>query len=172
MQCTENSKIWLSKSYFCHSETNIYLRSWRFLKVSCRSCDYRVILRSRSTFQNLESTMWLAKCGKGMLSSVEQAFVGREEIRAPLKTPAWEATGELEMEFKYCQRRCCKLSFLFPPCYQSAPELACRLIVLNREHIWSFCCQFQFYVNSCLWGFNFWWASFYSLNHKFLIIFC
>ena len=27
------------------------------------------------------------------LSSVEQAFVGREEIRAPLKTPAWEATG-------------------------------------------------------------------------------
>ena len=27
-----------------------------------------------------------------MLSSVEQAFVGREEIRAPLKTPAWEAS--------------------------------------------------------------------------------
>ena len=26
-----------------------------------------------------------------MLSSVEQAFVGREEIRAPLKTPVWEA---------------------------------------------------------------------------------
>ena len=26
-----------------------------------------------------------------MLSSVEQACVGREEIRAPLKTPAWEA---------------------------------------------------------------------------------
>ena len=26
-----------------------------------------------------------------MLSSVEQAFVGREEIRAPLKMPAWEA---------------------------------------------------------------------------------
>ena len=25
-----------------------------------------------------------------MLSSVEQAFVGREEIRAPLKTPVWE----------------------------------------------------------------------------------
>ena len=29
-----------------------------------------------------------------MLSSVEQAFVGREEIRAPLKTPAWEAKSE------------------------------------------------------------------------------
>ena len=28
-----------------------------------------------------------------MLFSVEQAFVGREEIRAPLKTPAWEATS-------------------------------------------------------------------------------
>ena len=27
-----------------------------------------------------------------MLFSVEQAFEGREEIRAPLKTPAWEAT--------------------------------------------------------------------------------
>ena len=26
-----------------------------------------------------------------MLSLVEQAFVGRAEIRAPLKTPAWEA---------------------------------------------------------------------------------
>ena len=26
-----------------------------------------------------------------MLFSVEQAFVGREEIRAPLKSPAWEA---------------------------------------------------------------------------------
>ena len=26
-----------------------------------------------------------------MLFSVEQAFVGREEIRVPLKTPAWEA---------------------------------------------------------------------------------
>ena len=26
-----------------------------------------------------------------MLSSVEQAFVGRDENRAPLKTPAWEA---------------------------------------------------------------------------------
>ena len=26
-----------------------------------------------------------------MLFSVEQAFVGRDETRAPLKTPAWEA---------------------------------------------------------------------------------
>ena len=26
-----------------------------------------------------------------MLSSVEQAFVRRDEKRAPLKTPAWEA---------------------------------------------------------------------------------
>ena len=31
-----------------------------------------------------------------MLFSVEQAFVGREEIRAPLKTPAWEATKRSE----------------------------------------------------------------------------
>ena len=47
-------------------------------------------LRSRSTFQNLESTMWLAKHGKGMLSSVQQTFVGRDEKRAPLKTAARE----------------------------------------------------------------------------------
>ena len=28
-----------------------------------------------------------------MLLSVEQAFVGRDEIRAPLKTPAWEGAS-------------------------------------------------------------------------------
>ena len=32
-----------------------------------------------------------------MLSSVEQAFVGREEIRAPLKTPAWEAKASRDI---------------------------------------------------------------------------
>ena len=36
--------------------------------------------------------MWLAKLGKGMLFTVEQAFVGTDERQAPLKTPAWEAT--------------------------------------------------------------------------------
>ena len=40
----------------------------------------------------------MAKLGKGTLFSVEQAFVGREEIRAPLKTPAWEATHDEEYE--------------------------------------------------------------------------
>ena len=29
-----------------------------------------------------------------MLFSVEQAFVGRDERRAPLKTPVWEARTE------------------------------------------------------------------------------
>ena len=29
-----------------------------------------------------------------MLFSVEQVFVGRDEKRAPLKTPAWETTKE------------------------------------------------------------------------------
>ena len=33
----------------------------------------------------------------------------------------WGATGELEGEFKF-QRQSCKLSFLFPPCRQSASE--------------------------------------------------
>ena len=31
-----------------------------------------------------------------MLLSVEQAFVGRDEIRAPLKAPAWEATTQCD----------------------------------------------------------------------------
>ena len=34
---------------------------------------------------------WTIVDGTGMLFSVEQAFVGRDEIRAPLKRPAWEA---------------------------------------------------------------------------------
>ena len=29
----------------------------------------------------------MAKLGKGMLFSVEQAFLGRDEVRAPLKMP-------------------------------------------------------------------------------------
>ena len=45
--------------------------------------DVQVTPQSRSTFQNLESTMSLAELGKGMLFSVEQVFVGREEIQAP-----------------------------------------------------------------------------------------
>ena len=36
-----------------------------------------------------------------MLSSVEQAFVGRGEIRAPLKTPAWEARFSLARKHKH-----------------------------------------------------------------------
>ena len=84
MQCTEYSKIWLDLTFAA-------LRSYSFPSVSRRSSNYRITLRSRSTFQNLEGTMWLAKLGKRMLSSVELAFVERDEIRAPLKTPAWEA---------------------------------------------------------------------------------
>ena len=52
------------------------------------------------------------------------------------------ATGELEVEFKF-QRRSCKLSFLFPPCHQSALETLltgyflqgltlCLLLLQNR----------------------------------------
>ena len=60
-----------------------------------------------------------------MLFSVEQAFVGREEIRAPLKTPAWEAKlflanlSLLVLLFRrsrcryYRRRRCCFTSLLF-----------------------------------------------------------
>ena len=68
-------------------------RAYSTLKhsLSTMKINYQITLRSRSTFQNLESTMWLAKLGKGMLFSVEQAFVGRDERRARLKMLAWEA---------------------------------------------------------------------------------
>ena len=39
-----------------------------------------------------------------MSSSVEQAFVGREEIRAPLKTHAWEARFASENELDRSNR--------------------------------------------------------------------
>ena len=32
-----------------------------------------------------------------MMFSVVQAFVGRDEKRAPLKTPAWEARGKCDI---------------------------------------------------------------------------
>ena len=37
-----------------------------------------------------------------MLSSVEQAFVGRDEKRAPLKKPAWEANARAAMVIFVC----------------------------------------------------------------------
>ena len=46
-----------------------------------------------------------------MLSSVEQAFVGREEIRAPLKTPAWEAKLDTEGFFFTVRRSVIILKF-------------------------------------------------------------
>ena len=36
-----------------------------------------------------------------MLSSVEQAFVGRDEKRAPLKMPAWQANITTDPRFIY-----------------------------------------------------------------------
>ena len=39
-----------------------------------------------------------------MLFSVEQAFVGRDEKRAPLKTPAWEASLSLAKQISYAGR--------------------------------------------------------------------
>ena len=33
-----------------------------------------------------------------MFFSVEEAFVGRDEKRAPLKTPAWEASSNLKRD--------------------------------------------------------------------------
>ena len=44
----------------------------------------------------------MVKFGKGMLFSVEQAFVVKDERRAPLKAPAWEAIRNLEPLLKGC----------------------------------------------------------------------
>ena len=64
------------------------------------------------------------------------------------------AKGELEVEFKF-QRRSCKLSFLFPPCHQSALE---TLLFFTRSNIvlvaaaesnsrqkWCSCCSAVFH---------------------------
>ena len=48
--------------------------------------------RSSRTTVDWSLTTQIKNNGEGMLFSVEQAFVGRDEKRAPLKTHAWEAT--------------------------------------------------------------------------------
>ena len=47
----------------------------------------------------------MAKLGKGMSFSVEQAFVGRGEIRAPLKTRTWKAIVQHVIE-RLAHKRC------------------------------------------------------------------
>ena len=92
MQCMEYSKIWLNLTFAALNLT--FINGQKALQVfHVRSSNCQITVRLRSTFQDLESTMWLAKLGKGMLFSVEQAFVGRDERRAPLKRPAREATN-------------------------------------------------------------------------------
>ena len=90
MQCIEFSKIWPNLTFAALSVTFI-----RFYKVfTVFHADWVIIGLPCS--QGQLSRIWkvqcsLAKLGKGMLFSVEQVFVGRDEIRAPLKTPAWKA---------------------------------------------------------------------------------
>ena len=86
MQSTEYSKMWLKLTFASPNPT--FIRGQKL----CSSSYYQITLRSRSTFQNLERTMWLAKLGKGILSSIEKAFFGRDERRALLETLVWEAT--------------------------------------------------------------------------------
>ena len=87
MQSTEYSEIWLNLTVAAVSL--IFIKGHKAFPVLS---NYQVTLPSaKSTFQNLESTMWLAKLGKGILFSVEQVFVGRNEMRALLNTTAWEA---------------------------------------------------------------------------------
>ena len=73
-----------------------------------------------------------------MLFSVEQAFVGRDEKRAPLKTFAWEATPEAATRRTQCltfvivmqqqQKKVQKSMMLLHSCcyVKSKPVVFCR----------------------------------------------
>ena len=100
MQRITYSKIWLNFTFAALNLT--FVRGQKAFPVFHAE---RVIIRLPCG--EGQSTMWLGKFGKGMLFSVEQAFVGRDERRAPLKntcvgrderqappkTPAWEASA-------------------------------------------------------------------------------
>ena len=91
MQCTEYSKRRQNLSFASLSLTFIIGHYKTFPVFHADRVIIRLPCRSRSTFQNVEGAMWLANNGKGILFSVKQAFVGRDDIWAPLKTSAWEA---------------------------------------------------------------------------------
>ena len=59
---------------------------------------------------------------KVMLFSVEQAFVGRDEKRTPLKTSAWEATHSLDKIERLRLRRSCSSGFCARSETQSIPK--------------------------------------------------
>ena len=119
MQCTEYSEIWL----------NLTFESKVVIKISLCT------LWSRSTFQNLEGTMWLAKVGKGMLFSIEQAFVRSDEIRAPLKTSAWEANLALPCEQWFLQAGHCA-SMAKKPLRAFAFPLSMRVHLMTTNIQW------------------------------------
>ena len=93
MQCTEYSKRRQNLTFATLSLTFIYIGHKTFPVLHAD----RVILSGYPAGQGQPSRIWkvqivgLANNGKGMLFLVKQAFVGRDEIRAPLKTSAWEA---------------------------------------------------------------------------------
>ena len=90
MQCMEYSKLWPSLTFAALIVT--LTRGYKAFPLFHAD---RVIIGLPCS-QGQFSRIWkvqcrLAKLGKRMLFSVEQVFVGRDEIRAPIKTPAWEA---------------------------------------------------------------------------------
>ena len=91
MQCTEYSRRRLNLTFATLSLK--FIISHKAFPVFHAD---RVILSGYPAGQGQPSRiwkvpMWSANNGKGMLFSVTQAFVGRDEIRAPLKTSAWKA---------------------------------------------------------------------------------
>ena len=66
-----------------------------------------------------------------MLFTAELAFVGRDEIRAPLKMPAWEATEARAIVVKSQGHYCKELSWQGLSCL----TCTCRSSIIY--HFWS-----------------------------------
>ena len=76
--------------------------------------------------ENVDAKCWLAEMTLAMTSLppffFTLALVSASRWLAEIGQLSWRgATGALEVEFNF-ERRICKLSFLFPPRRQSAPE--------------------------------------------------
>ena len=90
MQCTEYSKIWLNLTFEALSQT--FIRGHKAFPVFHAD---RVII-GLPWGQGQLSRIWKVQCNWLSLGKEYCArFVGREEIRAPLKTPEWEASPKL-----------------------------------------------------------------------------
>ena len=96
-----------------------------------RACNYCASLEFEYLHRKVDAKCWLAKMTLVMTSLTLARVFQCLSIVAIVSASRWlgenwqltrqEATGKLEVEFKF-QRHSCELSFLFPPRCQRAPE--------------------------------------------------